>query len=64
MKKVSLKLTAEEAYIISLVVSSAQDCMQYDEDIQEYTDGGRFILSLNEEEYKTLMKLSIMSKLA
>lgn len=59
MKKVTLKLTLDEAYIVSLVVSSAKDCMQYDEDMQEYTDGGRFILSLSEEDYKTLMNIHI-----
>ncbi len=57
--KIKLELTAEEWSVLNSVVSSAQECMEWDDDTQTYTDGGRFILSLEKDEYETLMKLNI-----
>lgn len=59
MKKISVKLTSYEMYILSLVLDSAKDCLDWDADLQQYTDGGRFLISLDKAEYETLMNISL-----
>lgn len=48
------KLTSDERYVIDKALTNVIDCMEYDEGFGEYTDGGRFILSLEKEELKAL----------
>lgn len=59
-RQVSIKLTLDEWSVLLEVLQSARDCMEYDEDTQSYTDGGRFILSLDEEEYKALNTINLL----
>lgn len=58
-KKITLKVTNEEYGLLLDLILSAQDCMSYDEFSGNYTDGGKFILSLDENEYKTLMNIKL-----
>lgn len=58
-KKFTLKVTSEEYNLLLDLILSARDCMSYDEFSGEYTDGGKFILCLDENEYKTLMNIKL-----
>ena len=53
-KKVKIELTIDELSVIWDCIQSTKDCLQWDEDLQEYTDGGRFIIGFSEKEYKVL----------
>jgi hypothetical protein len=57
----SINLTLEERCLITKSLRSVEDCMEFDEDYGEYTDGGRFILSLDAEELKALK--SVLKKI-
>lgn len=59
-RQVSIKLTFDEYSVLLELLQSVRDCMEYDEDTQSYTDGGRFILSLDEEEYKALNSINLL----
>lgn len=59
MKKLTIKLTPDEWSVLYSVLSSAKECMEYDECCGTYTDGGRFLLSLDEDEYQTLLKIDL-----
>ena len=59
MKKLSYKLSLDEAYVLSLVLNSAVDCLDWDEDLQQYTDGGRFLICLDKAEYETLRNIRL-----
>lgn len=58
-KKFSVKLTSDEINVLHSILISAKDCMQWNEDMGEYTDGGRFILSLTEDEYRVMQGISL-----
>ena len=58
-KKVTLKVTTEEYGLLLDLIFSARDCMSYDEFSGYYSDGGKFILCLDENEYKTLMNIKL-----
>lgn len=58
-KKITLKVTSEEYGLLLDLIMSTRDCMSYDEFSGDYTDGGRFILCLDENEYKTLMNIKL-----
>lgn len=59
MKKLTIKLTLEEWSVLNSVLSSTKECMEYDDVCGTYTDGGRFLLSLGEDEYNTLMNIEL-----
>ena len=48
------KLTDNERYVARMALSNALDSMEWDEDYGAYTDGGRFILTLDKEELEAL----------
>lgn len=58
-RKVKISLTFDEYSILLDILRSTQECMEYDEDMAEYTAGCRFMYSLEEEEYKTLMNMNL-----
>ena len=58
--KVSITgLTLDEFDIIFAIVHKVKDIMSWDEDMKCYTDHDNFLMSMDEEEYKALMNLSI-----
>lgn len=58
-KKITIKVTPDEYGVLLSLLLSARDCMEYDECTQSYTDGGRFLLSLDEKEFKALHTISL-----
>lgn len=59
-KTVSIKgLTPTQYSIIVDIVNGVKDVMEWDDDMQEYTDHDNFIYSMSEEEYKELQKIKL-----
>lgn len=58
-KKITIKLTSDEFSVLLSILLSVRDCMEYEECTQSYTDGGRFILSLDEKEFKALHTINL-----
>ena len=48
------KLTANERQVVYKALSSVIECMGFDEDFGEYTDGDRFVFSLDKEDFEAL----------
>lgn len=48
------KLTDNERWVVRMALNNALDSMEWDECCEAYTDGGRFILTLDEKELKAL----------
>lgn len=46
-------------YILRNILNSTKDCMEWDDDLQQYSDRGSFMLSLDKDEYDTLMKIKL-----
>lgn len=53
-KKYNVELTLDELYVLNSIRRSVLDSLDWDEDLKAYTDGGRFLINLSKEEYKTL----------
>lgn len=51
-------LTLTQRCIIIDLVHTAQASLEWDEELGEYADGGRMMLSLTEEEYQELMSIN------
>ena len=51
-------LTLTQRCIIMDLVSTAQASLEWDEELGEYADGGRMMLSLTEDEYQELMSIN------
>jgi hypothetical protein len=47
-----LNLTADERYVVKKALVAVEDCLGFDETYGEYTDGDRFIFSLDKKDYK------------
>jgi len=52
----TVKLTTDEIYAVSITLNAVLDCLQWDEDLEAYTDGGDFVFSVDKEEYEALKK--------
>lgn len=48
------RLTKKEKRIVEAVLTRVGLCMEYDESIEAYSDGDRFILTMSKDEYKML----------
>ncbi len=48
------KLTTNERQVVYKALSSVIECMGFDEDFGEYTDGDRFVFSLDKEDFEAL----------
>lgn len=59
MKKIKVELTPSEYSILIDILNSTKDCLEWDEGLQEYTDGGRFMISFTKGEYKTLNNIRL-----
>lgn len=58
-KKVSITgLTIDQYCIIADLVRTSQNIMEWDEDMQQYTDHDNFLMSLDDEEYKALESMN------
>lgn len=53
------RLSSTQRCIISDLVREAINALEWDEDMQCYADGGRMIVTMSEEEYEELKKISI-----
>lgn len=53
------RLNSTQRGIISDLVNEAINALEWDEDLKCYADGGRMIITMSEEEYKELKKISI-----
>lgn len=53
-KRKSKKLNPDEQYLANEILGKVFTCMDYDKELEAYTDGGNFILSLSKEEMETL----------
>lgn len=58
-KKVTIKVTPDEYSILLDILSSVKEIMQWDDDMQEYTDHDNFVYSMSKEEYETLQRMTI-----
>ena len=57
--KVSMTgLTMDEYCVIADIVRKVQEIMQWDEDMQQYTDHDNFLMSMDEDEYKALQSIT------
>ena len=52
-------LTLTQYSIICDLVNTAKAIMEWDEDMQEYTDHDNFLYSMDEDEYRELMTIKI-----
>lgn len=52
-------LTFDEYDIILAVLGKVKDIMAWDDDMECYTDHDNFLMSMDEEEHKTLMALNL-----
>ena len=50
----SVNLTINEMSVIWKALRATEECMEYEDYMECYTDGGRFLLSLDEDELKAL----------
>lgn len=58
--KVTIRgLSQDEYYILTSILNRVKEIMQYDEDLDEFTDHDNFLYSLSEDEYKILMGIQI-----
>ena len=46
------ELTTSERWVIGNALRAVDDCLAFDSDYGEYTDGERFILTLDKKDYK------------
>ena len=56
LKKRANKLNNYDLLIIKIVLNKVYDCMDLDDSISMYTDGGRFVLGLNGEQMYDLLQ--------
>lgn len=55
-----ISITTEQMCMIQAVIERLQNVLEWDEDMEKYTDNGNFCISLNEENYKTLMSIKLL----
>lgn len=59
-RKVSITgLTLTQYSILCDILNATKDCMEWDEGMQEYTDGGNFIYSMTKEEYEQMQNIKM-----
>jgi hypothetical protein len=56
MKNVKIELTPAEYCVLSDIAKRVFDCMEYDELLNAYSDGSRFIFSCNKHELNALKR--------
>ena len=52
-------LTPTQFSIIFDIISTVKDIMEWDEDVQEFTDHDNFIYSMSKEEHDELMAIEL-----
>lgn len=57
MKKIKIELTPAQYSVLSTILGNVDDCMEWDEDLQAYADGARFLLSLDKTDYAVFKRL-------
>lgn len=57
MKKIKIELTPAQYSILSTILRNVDECMEWDDDLQQYADGARFLLSLDKTEYAVFKRL-------
>lgn len=56
-------MTTTERCVLSYLLNSVMDCLEVDDTLsayngeKTYSDGGNFLFSVSEKEYKTLLKV-------
>ena len=57
MKTIKLELTPAQYIVLSNIVYSTEVAMEWDEVLNAYSDGGRFLLSLDKNEMRAFKNL-------
>lgn len=50
-------LTTNELYLLSTIIDNVLGCMEYDKELNQYFDGGRFTMSMDKTEFNCLKNL-------
>lgn len=54
-----INVTAKQWSVLFDILFAAKECLLWDDEMQMYVDGGRFILSLTKEEYEVLRSIEL-----
>ncbi|MDH6387611.1 hypothetical protein M2474_001037 [Dysgonomonas sp. PH5-37] len=52
-----MELTPAQYSILTTILNKVEECMSWDDDLQEYADGARFLMSLDKTEYAVFKRL-------
>lgn len=58
-KKTSIELTLSQWLVLSSIVYEVRSKLLWDKDCQSYTDGGDILISLDKDEYQSLMSIKL-----